>query len=500
MNTDPSLNALRDEYREFCDLRGALSLLQWDEQTYMPPRGCDARARQIAALTSILHERLISPRYDELLEKAHARESELSDDERAFLRELEFDRDRERKLPAELVRELALEQSRAFASWQVAKRDRDFPKFAPHLTRLLELSRQKADCYGWEGTPWNALVPDFERGMTADRITRIFMPLREATVALLDQIRGAKPIDAGFLDQPWDVARQRELGLRIAADLGFDFESGRQDVSTHPFTSGIAHGDCRFTTRFAERGLMDALGSTTHETGHALYDQGCRVEDDGTPLAGAPSYGVHESQSRFWEVYVGKSRAFWAHYLPIARQSFPGQLSEIGVERLYRAINRVVPGLIRIEADEVTYNLHIIIRFEIELLLLEGKLPIADLPAEWNRRYREYLGVQVPNDGQGCLQDVHWSLASFSYFPSYTFGNMYAAMLVEKMEHDIPGLWEAVEGGEFSVPLGWLRTHIHRVGRRMLPLELIEHVCGIPVSADALIRHLNEKYGEIYLV
>lgn len=496
--THPAFAAFRAAYTELGDLRGAIALLQWDEQTYLPSRGAEARGRQIAALAAILHAKQTSPEFDRLLEPLLADPDALSPDEQAAVREFTFDRDRARKLPPALVREMALEGSRGFNTWQTARRENNFSAFAPCLKRLLDLSRQKADCFGWDESPWDALVQDFERGMTATRVEAAFRPLREATVALLDRIRGAARPDVAFLQQTWDVARQRELGMRVAADLGFDFEAGRQDVSSHPFTTDIARGDTRFTTRFTETSLLDALGSTIHETGHALYEQGFLATDDGTPLSGAPSYGVHESQSRFWEIYVGQSLPFWKHYTPIVRQYFPGRIAGADADRFYRAVNKVEPGLIRVESDEVTYNLHIVIRFELERLLLEGRLAVEDLPAEWNRRYREYLGVDVPSDALGCLQDVHWSGGAFGYFPSYTFGNMYAAMLVEKMERDLPALWDAVGRGDFALPLGWLRAHIHEPGRRYLPLDLIERAAGAPFGADPLIRHLSRKYTALY--
>ncbi len=496
--SETPFDRLRAACAEIADLGGACALLRWDEQTYLPPGGGESRGRQVAALTSILHEKVVSPRFDELLEAVRAGESDLTSDERAFVRELDFAREREKKLPTSLVTELALEESRSFEAWQSAKRTRSFEVFAPHLRRLLDLSRQKADCYGWEVSPWNALVEDYERGMTTAIVAEVFSPLRRATQELLDRIRSHPEPDTRFLEQTWPVETQRELGLRMARDLGFDFERGRQDVSAHPFSSTIGPGDVRITTRFTETDLLSALGSTVHEVGHALYEQGFRESDMRTPLAEAPSYGLHESQSRFWEILIGQSLPFWCHYVPILKKYFPGRLSDVAPEQFYAAVNRVKPGLIRTEADEVCYNLHIAIRFELEILLVEGDLPVEELPGEWNRRYEEYLGVKVPDDARGCLQDVHWAVGSFGYFPSYTFGNLYGAMFLEKMESDVAGLWEAVGRGDFSVPLGWLRQNIHQEGRRLLPLALVEKVSGRGFSAQPLIDHLNRKYGELY--
>ncbi len=488
---------LEESYAEVADLAHSISLLSWDQQTQMPPRGAEARGNQIATLEGILHERLTAPALGDLLDQANSAPDQ-TDRQRAWLREFEFSRARKMTLPGSLVKELALETSRAFGVWSQARKKSDFALFAPNLGRIVELKKQEAECYGYEKTPWNALVPDYERGLTADSITTLFAPLRDATTRLLDRILGSKQIDTSFLNQKWDTGIQREFGLRVARDLGYDMASGRQDIAAHPFCTTIGHGDVRITTRYSESRLLDALLGTIHEAGHAMYEQGLPESDARSPLFDAPGLGVHESQSRFWEIRIAHSRPFWSHYLPTLKQYFPGQLDGVDDEAFYRAANRVEPTLIRVEADEVCYNLHVIIRFELEVRIFNGELSVADLPAAWNDLYKRYLGIDVPNDAQGCLQDVHWAYGSFGYFPTYTVGNIYCAMLTEKMQADIPTMWDDCAAGRFDAILGWLRQNIHRHGKRFGAVELIEQATGHKVSCDALIRHLEGKYSEIY--
>lgn len=493
----PVMDSIKEAYGEIVDLSRAAAVLSWDQQTQMPPRGAESRGRQLATLSSLMHERFTHPRLEELVMQAGA-EQDLSDDEQAFLRELEFDRARVAKLPASLVRQMALETSAAFEAWSRARQTRDFQVFAPHLRRLLELSRQKAECLGYTQTPWDALVPDYEPGMTAALLRPILEPLRDATIAFLGRISKAPAPDTSFLGRKWSVERQREFGLRVARDIGYDFASGRQDVAPHPFCTSFGPGDVRITTRYDESNLTESLLATIHECGHALYNQGFRPEDDRTPLGDAPSHGIHESQSRFWEIVIAHSAPFWRHYFPIMQQYFPGQLDGVTAGQFLRAINRVEPSLIRVGADEVTYNLHIAIRFDIEVRLFEGDLAVEDIPAEWNRQYKELLGVDVPDDARGCLQDVHWSYAAFGYFPSYTLGNIYGAMIAEKMEEDLPDMWTDVEQGRFTAPLDWLRRNVHQEGKRLRPIPLIRKVTGKDPSAEALLRYFERKYGELY--
>ncbi|MBI1289865.1 carboxypeptidase M32 [bacterium] len=491
-----SMDKLKEAYGEIADLVKAAAVLGWDQQTYMPPRGFAARGQQLATLSGIIHERMTADSMGRLI--AEAKAGKLSEDDRHFLHELEFQRDRSAKLPAALVKALALQESRSFDAWQRAKAAKNFSIFAPELKEMVRLLREKAACFGYEGTPWDALAQDYERGTSAELVRAFFEPLRVATVDLLKRIEAAKQVDASFLEQKWDVNIQREFAMRVLRDLGYDMARGRVDLAPHPFCTSFGPGDVRITTRFSAENLFDGLSSVIHEMGHALYDMGFREEDHRTPLAEAPSLGIHESQSRFWEIRIAQSRPFWQHFLPILKQYFPGRLDGVDAEQFYRAVNVVEPGFIRVESDEVSYNLHIIIRFELEVKILSGELEVDDIPEAWNRAYKENLGLTVPNDAVGCLQDVHWAYGSFGYFPSYTFGNIFSALLVDKMEKDLPHLWSDVADGRVAAALAWLHRHIHQVGARRAPMDLIREATGQGPSAESLIRHLRAKYGDLY--
>jgi len=490
------IDKLKEAFGEISDVGKAAAVLSWDQQTYMPPQGFEARGQQLATLSGIAHERLVADSMGALIDEAKA--GPLDADERAFVEELEWSRNRSVRLPATLVKALALQESRSFDAWNRARAAKDFRIFAPELKEMVRLSREKAAALGFTGTPWDALAQDYERGTDAAMVRRFFEPLRVATVDLLQRIKAANPIDTSFLDQKWDVAVQREFSTRVLRDLGFDMSRGRLDLAPHPFCTGFGPGDTRITARFSADLLLDGLSSVVHEMGHALYDMGFRPEDFRTPLAEAPSLGIHESQSRFWEIRVAQSRPFWQHYLPILKQYFPGRLDGVDVESFYRAANVVEPGFIRVESDEVTYNLHIIIRFELEVRILAGELEVDDIPAAWNEAYTQNLGITPPNDAVGCLQDVHWAYGSFGYFPSYTFGNIFSAMLVESMEQDVAQLWQEIARGNAAPALEWMGEKIHRVGARQSPMDLIRSATGREPSAEALIRHLRGKYSNLY--
>lgn len=492
-----AFDLVRQKYAEIADLSHAAALLSWDQQTYMPPRGATDRGHQLATLSGIIHERLTAPELGDLIEKASGA-PDVASDQRAFLRELSFSRERSMKLPAALVKELTLEASKSFEVWTRARKARNFALFQPSLARMIDLTRQAAECWGYKDTPWDALVPDYERGLTAARVEKIFKPLRDATVKLLGRITTRPQVETRFLEQKWSIDAQREFGMRVARDIGYDMTAGRQDIAAHPFCTNFSIGDVRITTRFSETSLVDGLFGIIHECGHALYEQGFNPEDARTPLAQAPGLGIHESQSRFWEVRIAQSEPFWRHYLPIMQQYFPGQLDDVTPGQFYRAVNIIEPDFIRVEADEITYNLHIIIRFELEVRIFRGELSAVDIPAAWNELYKKYLGLDVPDDAKGCLQDVHWAYGSFGYFPTYTLGNIYCAMLVEKMQRDLPRLWSDVGGGRFGTVLGWLRANIHRHGRRYDAPELVERVTGKAITCEPLIKHFEAKYGEIY--
>lgn len=491
-----AIEQIREECRIISDLSHSSSLLSWDQQTYMPPKGADARARQLSTLSSVIHEKITAEKLGDLINAAQ--EEALDDDSTALLRELKWQRSRALKLPPELVRELSLETGKAFSAWNKARTQSDFQLFAPSLKKLVELSRQSAECFGYEEHPWDALAQDYERGVTARQSVEFFQPLRDAAARLLRQIAECEGPSEDLLKRRTPIEQQREFALRAARDFGYDMAAGRLDTTPHPFCSNFSVHDVRITTRYDMNRPLEAFGCVVHETGHALYEQGFRPEDEGSPLCAAPGHGIHESQSRFWEIQVAKSLPFWLGYFPVLQQYFPGVFDDLDPQTFYRAFNVVKPGFIRVEADEVSYNLHIIIRFELELALMGGELSVDDLPAEWNRRYKELLGLDVPNDALGCLQDIHWSYAAFGYFPSYTYGNIYGAMLSEAMRRDLPDLDQRIEARDFPPVLEWLRQHVHRIGKLKTAREIIEQATGRELSVQPLIAHLETKYADIY--
>ncbi|MDX2177575.1 MAG: carboxypeptidase M32 [Candidatus Sumerlaeia bacterium] len=492
-----TMTELRAAYGEIADLRAAMGLLEWDQQTHMPKEGFATRGRVVATLAQIAHERYLSPRFDELVAAAEA-EAPPGDDA-ITLDLLRWERDRERRIPATLVEENSLAVTASYQAWEEARKTKDFAQFAPHLEKVVALRRRFADHYGYDAHPWDALVPGFERGMTAALIKPVFDKVQPRVTALLKAIQSKGPAhDLSFLDQRWDPDAQWAFGMRVLADLGFDLARGRQDRSTHPFTMGMAPTDVRLTTRLKAESLFSALMATAHEGGHGLYEQGFRPEDARTPLGHAPSSAVHESQARLYEYRVAACLPFWRHYAPVLREHFPGQLDNVSAEQLYAAINEVSASFIRVDADEVTYPLHIILRFELELELIAGTLAVRDLPEAWNAKMRAYLGITPPDPVLGCMQDVHWAEALFGYFPSYSLGTMFGAMFMEKMEADHPSLWTDMEAGDFRPVLGWLRRNVHTVGSRMKPLELVRAATGREFTPEPFLHYLEAKYTELY--
>jgi carboxypeptidase Taq len=490
--------ALRRDLRETAVIASAGAVLAWDQETQLPTRGSALRADQLASLSGIVHERRTRPQVEEWLAVAEA-DAELRSDPavRANLRELRRDYDRAVKLPASLVRELAQTAALAQRAWRDAREASDFGSFAPWLEKTLELARAKAACYrpGEPRAAYDALLDEYEPDATAGPLERLFGELRGRLAPLIAEIVEARPPSAGPLDGlRVPVARQIEFNRVVASSIGFDFEAGRLDVSTHPFCEGIGPGDTRLTTRFREDHFLDALSSTMHEAGHGLYEQGLPKEQHlGEPLGESTSLGIHESQSRMWENLVGRSRAFWTWALPEARRALHSDLGGASVDDLFRAVNRVEPGLIRVDSDEATYNLHVLLRFDLERAMLRGDLAVADLPEAWNARIRSDLGLDVPDDRRGCLQDIHWSMGAIGYFPTYTLGNLYAAQLWEAARKQLPDLDEAIGRGEFGGLLGWLREHVHRHGRQYSALELCRRATGEELSVEPFFRYLEGK-------
>jgi len=485
-------------------LHASASVLHWDQETKMPPEGIEPRGAQLAVLARLAHEQFTSDEVGELLAACESNADLTGDpesDEAVTLKRIRRDFDRNTCLPSSLVAEEAKLASQAQHNWAEARRNQDFTQFQPWLEQVVELLRRKAECFGWAegGEPWDALAEGYEPGCTAAWVDSVFSPLRDRLQNLLQRLMGSETPPSNAFNELVLPTDQQEAFVRdIAASIGFDFQRGRLDVSTHPFCTGFHPRDVRITTRFHEDNVNDALGSTMHECGHGIYEQGLRQDQAGLPLGEAVSLGIHESQSRLWENQVGRSVQFWEWCLPKLRTHFGDAVGSLNLETIYGGANIVRPDFIRVEADEATYNMHIMIRFELERALLLGDLAVADLPQAWNEKYKEYLGIDVPNDAKGCLQDIHWSMVSMGYFPTYTLGNLYSAQFFDAAKREIPDLESGFAKGAFEPLKEWLNEKIHRQGRRYLPADLCEVVTGAPLSADHLVNYLEEKLGAIY--
>lgn len=497
------LAALRALSAELMDLERIGELLSWDQETMMPPHGAPYRAAQRATLDGLAHQRLTAPAVKELLDRlagpASDPQSPLSEVERALVREMRRDYERAAKLPEALVRDLARATSEGVETWRRARQQARWPVFAGDLERIVALKRREAELLGYTDTPYDALLDLYEPGVTTRALVPLFEHLRTETVRLLDRLKQAREQpDRSVLEQPYDSRLQWTFIETVLRTIGFNFEAGRLDRSTHPFATSLGPGDVRLTTRLHERDLSVGLFGAIHEAGHGLYEQGIDPELARTTLGRAASLGIHESQSRLWENFIGRSLPFWQYFLPPLRDLFPIQLYERRLVEFVRAINVVRPSLIRVEADEVTYNLHIILRFDIERRLIEGQVQVRDLPDLWNALMQEYLGLVPPNDRDGVLQDIHWALGLFGYFPTYTLGNIYAAQLWTALRRTYPDLDSRLAAGEFGLVLGWLREHIHRYGRLYWPVDLIQRATGEAPTPVYLVRYLNEKFGSLY--
>jgi len=493
----PTLDTFKERLAEVSDIHSAVSLLHWDQEVYMPPKAAPGRGQQLATLSGLAHRMFTDPAIGGMLGELGG--AGLAGDDAKLVAEAAHDYEKATKVPEAFVQQFAIAQSKAYEAWVEARKTSDFDTFRPHLETILGLLRQKAEYLGYEGSPYNALLGEYERGMTAEQLRDIFGDLAPKQGALVERIVNApdQP-DLAWLKQTWNPDTQWEVSLEVLREMGYDFDAGRQDKSVHPFTINFDTKDVRVTTRIHPDELFSGLTGSIHEGGHALYEQGFLDGDRRTVLGQAISLGIHESQSRMWENMIGRSLPFWKRFGPRLQGAYPGQLDRQTPEDFYRAINHVTPSLIRVEADECTYNLHVIVRFEIELALVEGDLAAADVPAAWNEKMKGYLGLDVPDDARGCLQDIHWSHGSMGYFPTYALGNLYAAQLFETIEGALPDLWTQVEAGDFAPLLGWLRKNVHEVGRRNTAVELIENVTGKAPSADAFLRYLEGKYLPLY--
>ena len=483
------------QYKNISVLGEVTSVLFWDQLVMMPPKGLAARSESVALIEGLTHKHTVDPAFVENVNLLAANSTELDDDQKVNVREIKRVVDRAVKVPQELVEEITRQASLTHAAWEKARAASDFAAFAPKLQRMVELQIEKAKALGGDN-PYDVMIDGFEPGATEAQISEVFAKLRERLVPFVHRITERPKPDVSMVYGPtFDTAKQREFGLSAVKAMGYDFDGGRQDVSVHPFCTGRV-GDVRITTRFVEHDMRQAFFGMMHEAGHALYEQGQPEAHAHTPLSEHISMAIHESQSRMWENMVGRSLPFWKSFYPKARETFP-HLKNVSIEDFYRAINVVEGSLIRVEADEATYQLHIILRFEIESDLIAGRISVNDLPEIWNRKMADYLGVEVPDDAAGVLQDVHWSEGLFGYFPTYCLGNLYAAQFFAKARKDVPGLDTDFEKGDFSRLLGWLRENIHRHGKRYSAGELVERVTGSPLSPDAFMDYLEAKYEKM---
>ena len=492
---------LYDQYKQtlqkIADVKYASAVLQWDQETYIPAKGGEIRGRQIATLGEIAHEQFTSEAVGNLLQDLLSTDG-LNASQKRNVELTWYDYNKAKKLPSTFVRSMSEAVNKSFYAWIKARRENDFSVFQQPLHDIVEFKKQEADYLGFEKHPYDALMNDYDRGLKVATIDALFADLKPGLMELLDKIKSKPQVDDDFLHQHFNKDKQWQLGLEVLKRMHFDFEAGRQDISEHPFTTNFSSQDVRVTTRIDENDFANMLWSCIHEGGHALYEQGLPAEEYGLPLGEYCSLSIHESQSRLWENCVGRGLPFWKYNYPLLQEYFPEQLKDIPVEQFYKSINKVQPSLIRTEADELTYHFHVMIRYEIEKQLIEGSISARDIPALWNELYKKYLGVTVPDDKQGCLQDVHWSHGSFGYFATYSIGSLYAAQLYATILQQPLSVEGELEKGNNLPVLEWLQQHIYKYGRYYNSGELCKLATGQELSSHFFMDYVNKKYTGIY--
>jgi carboxypeptidase Taq len=496
-----ALERFRDALGEADDLNRAAAVLEWDLETYMPPGGVGDRAQHLSTLRRLAHERSVSDDMRRLLRASEAEVGECAyeTDEASLLRVTRRDLELDARLPSELVGEIAEVGAANVSRWVAARQASDWSLFEPCMRQTVEISRRLTEAIGYEDRPYDALLARSEPGMTTRRVEQLFDELKTVIVPLVrDILERSDRVDDSVLDRELDMDRQLAVSMDLAVRLGFDPERGRRDISAHPFCIPVGPGDVRFTTRVRPTARDSCVFSTLHETGHALYNQGIPRSLARTPMWDGASPGVHESQSRLWENMVGRGRPFWAFAFPLLQTTFPEQLGDLDAEAYYRAVNRVRPSYIRVDADELTYNLHIMLRFEIENELLEGRLAVEKVPEAWNARLQGYLGLPPPPAADGPLQDLHWSMPVLGGFVGYTLGNLIAAQIMDRIRGKMPELDRQMRAGEFQPLLGWLRENVYAQGRKFTPDELVERVTGSPIGCGPWVSYARRKFGELY--
>jgi carboxypeptidase Taq len=499
--THPKLLELKTRLAEIDNINSAASLLHWDQATYMPAAGAAARGRQLATLRQIAHDKLTDGAIARLLEELQPYAADLpyDSDEASLIRITQRIYERATRVPSAFMAKFSNHRSESYQVWAKARSENDFALVQPFLEKTLEFSREWANFFPGYDHIADPLIESSDYGMKAADIRAVFAELRQQLVPIVQTITAQKPIDDSCLRRGYPEAEQIAFSLKLLEQMGYDFQRGRQDKTLHPFMTNFSINDVRITTRVYEQDLSQGLFSTIHEMGHAFYELGNPPEFEATPLAGGISAGLHESQSRLWENQVGRSRPFWHYFYPQLQAAFPTQLQDVSLETFYRAINKVSRSLIRTDADEVTYNLHVMIRFDLELALLEGKLAVADLPAAWNERYRQDLGVAPESDREGVLQDVHWYSGRIGgVFQGYTLGNLMGAQFFQEALQAIPAIPNQIEQGNFTPLHDWLKQKIYSQGRKYTAAELLERVTGTSLSTAPLVHYIRQKYGELY--
>ena len=497
---EDKLKQLKEILAEVYDVSTAAALLGWDQQCYMPRGGSEDRGNQLGTLSRLAHVRFTSDEVGMLLKDLEplAKTLDPESDDACLLEVTQIEYDKRTRIPAAKVAEFAYVTTVAQSAWEEAKHKSDFSIFRPHLEKIVELRKEYADYFKPYDHVYDPLLDDFERGMKTADVKAIFEKLRPQQVELIHAISESKQVEDGFLHVPYAEKDQWDFGVDVITRFGYDWNRGRQDHAMHPFTQTVSMGDVRITTRYDAERPASMLFSTMHEAGHAMYEQGIDLSLNRTPLASGASLAMHESQSRMWENLVGRSKAFWKFFYPKFQKTFASQVGNVSMEAFYKGINKVEPSLIRVEADEATYNLHVMLRLELEIALMEGSVAVKDLPEAWNARMKEYLGVVPPNDSLGVLQDVHWSGGMIGYFPTYALGNLVSAQLWEVINRDIPNLEDQIAQGKFEELLGWLRTNVHRSGAKFTPQAMVKKITGSPIDPQPYVRYLKSKYSEIY--
>jgi carboxypeptidase Taq len=497
MSTSALYNNYKTKMQKIADVKYASAVLQWDQETYLPPKGNSYRGRQIATLAEIAHQQMVDEQLGNLL-NALAEKEDLTIHEKRNVALTLDDYNRNKKLSPEFVRKMSEAVNQSFHAWIEARKQNSFSAFEQPLHLLIELKKQEADFLGYEGHPYNALMNDYDKGLTVHIVDDLFKNLLPELSNLIDTIKNKPQVKDSFLYQHYDKDSQWKFGVELLSAIGFDWQAGRQDISEHPFTTNFNNSDVRVTTRIDENDLSNMVWSCLHEGGHALYEQGLPAAQYGLPLGEYCSLSIHESQSRLWENCVGRSLAFWQHNFALATAPFGKQLKNVSVEEFYKAINKVQPSLIRTDADELTYHFHVFIRYEMEKELIKGTLQTKDIPSYWNDMYKKYLGVIVPDDKKGCLQDVHWSHGSFGYFATYSLGSLYASQFYSALGEENKGIETEIAQGNTAGVLSWLRKKIHAYGREYTSQELCNKVTGQPLNTAYFITYAEKKYSAVY--